>query len=66
MKRTYELINLDCAHCASKIETAIKKIDGVDSASINFVAKKLTLEADDNMFDEVFAKAVAVFCSCCS
>lgn len=61
MKRTYELINLDCAHCASKIETAIKKIDGVDSASINFVAKKLTLEADDNMFDEVFAKAVAVF-----
>ena len=29
MKKTFKLIDLDCANCAAKMENAIKKIDGV-------------------------------------
>ena len=58
MKKTFEFEKLGRAHCASKMETAIRKIDGVSSASINYIMKKLTIEAEDAVFDEVLSKAV--------
>ena len=41
MKKTIKLIDLDCAHCAAKIENAVKKLDGVDDASINFMTMNI-------------------------
>ncbi len=58
MKKVFKLQNLDCAHCAHKIEVAIQKIEGVTFASVNFATQKLTLEAPDNVFDKVLKKAV--------
>lgn len=58
MKKTYMLEDLDCANCAAKMEEAVKKIDGVKSASVNFLAQKMTLEADDEAFDEILKKAI--------
>ncbi len=58
MKKTYKLQNLDCAHCAQKMEDAIQKIDGVKFASVNFTAQKLTIEAADDIFDKVLKKAL--------
>ena len=58
MKKSFKLIDLDCANCAAKMEAAIKKIDGVNNASVSFMAQKLTLEADDDKFDEAVKKAV--------
>ena len=58
MKKTYMLEDLDCANCAAKMEEAVKKIDGVKFASVNFLAQKMTLEADDEAFDEIFKKAI--------
>lgn len=57
MKKTYNLSDLDCAHCAAKMESEIAKIKGVDSVNINFIAQKLTLEADDGIFNEILKKA---------
>ncbi|MBR2044446.1 MAG: heavy-metal-associated domain-containing protein [Clostridia bacterium] len=57
MKKTFTLEELDCAHCAAKMEDAISKIDGVISANVNFIAQKLTIEADDNRFDEILKEA---------
>lgn len=57
MKKTYELEELDCAHCAAKMEDAIKKIDGVISASISFMTQKLTIEADEKDFDKILKAA---------
>ena len=37
MKKTYKLIDLDCANGAAKMETAIQKIDGVTSATVSFM-----------------------------
>ena len=43
MKKTFKLIDLDCANCAAKMETAIKKIDGVADASVSFMTQKMTM-----------------------
>ncbi|MBS4784854.1 MAG: cation transporter [Clostridiales bacterium] len=58
MKKTIKLIDLDCAHCAAKIENAAKKIDGVTDASVNFLAQKMVLEADDDRIDGVVDEVV--------
>ena len=47
MKKTFKLIDLDCANCAAKMETAIKKLDGVNDATVSFLTQKMTIEADD-------------------
>ena len=56
MKRKFD-IEVDCANCAAKIEAAIQKIEGVQSASVSFMTQKLTLEAEDGRFDEIVTEA---------
>lgn len=53
MKKVFELKDLDCANCAAKMEDAIRKLDGVQSVTISFMAQKMTLEAEDANFDKV-------------
>lgn len=52
MKKIFKLENLDCAHCAEKMENAINKLDGVN-ASINFFASKIVIESDAEDFNGV-------------
>ena len=58
MKKTFKMIDLDCANCAAKMEAAIKKIDGVEDASVSFMTQKLTIQADDARFDAIVQEAV--------
>ena len=58
MRKTYKLIDLDCAHCAAKMEAAIQKIDGVTEASVSFLTQKLTAEAEDGRFEEIMKQVV--------
>lgn len=60
MKKTFKMIDLDCANCAAKMEAAIKKIDGVQDAAVSFMTQKLTIQADDDRFDAVVQEAVKV------
>lgn len=60
MKKTFEMENLDCAHCASIMQDAIAKIDGVTFVSISFIMQKITLEADDERYDAILKKAVKI------
>ena len=60
MKKSFKMIDLDWANCAAKMETAIKKIDGVKNASVSFMTQKMTIEADDDRFDEIVKEAVKV------
>ena len=46
MKKTYKLIDLDCAACGAKIENAINKMDLIDNASVSFIAQKLSIETN--------------------
>ena len=60
MKKKFKLENLDCANCAAKMETAINKIEGVTSANISFMTQKLTIEADDEKFDDIVKEADSI------
>ena len=59
MKKQFKLLDLDCASCAAKMEQAIRKLDGVNGATVSFLTQKLTLDADDARFDEILQKVVA-------
>lgn len=57
MKKSFRLKNLGCANCAAKMENAISKLDGVNSAYVNYIFQKLTLDAEDARFDEILGTA---------
>lgn len=57
MKKKFN-IEVDCANCAAKIETAVKGIPGVNDASVSFMTQKMLLDADDAQFDSVLKAAV--------
>ena len=61
MKKKFKMIDLECANCAAKMEDAIKKIDGVNDATVSFMMQKLTIDADEARFDEIM-KEVAQVC----
>ena len=61
MKKVYKLEDLDCANCAAKMEDSIKKIDGVEDASVSFIMQKLTIcTADDSDIDAIIKKAAKI------
>lgn len=51
-------IEVDCANCAAKIETAVKALPGVNRASVSFMTQKMLLDANDARFDEILQQAV--------
>lgn len=63
MRKVFKLDEIDCAVCAGKLEDAIKKLDGVEDAKINFLTQKLTLVADDADFDTVLDTVVKLTAS---
>ena len=60
MKKKFKLTDLDCANCAAKMEDAIKKLVGVNDASVSFMMQKMTIDADDARFDEIMKEVVEV------
>ena len=60
MKKTFKIEDLCCANCAAKIEDAINKLEDVESASINFIAQKLIINADEDKFDGIMKQTVKI------
>ncbi len=60
MKKVFIIEDLDCAHCAAKIEQAVAKLSGVKAVSVNFLSQKMTIDAADELFDSVVAEAVKI------
>jgi Cd2+/Zn2+-exporting ATPase len=44
MKLKYVITGLDCPNCAAKLAAQMSEIPGIDSAKINFLTEKLTVE----------------------
>lgn len=59
MKKKYDC-EIDCANCAAEIQDAISKINGVQSAKVNFMMQKFSLEAEDERFDEILKEAIRI------
>ena len=50
---------LDCAHCATKIETKLNKDQRVNSASLNFVTKTVQVEFTKNVNQDDYLDIVS-------
>lgn len=53
MEKQIRFIGIDCPHCAEKIEKKINKIEGIESAQINFLAQKINLVAKEEDMDKI-------------
>lgn len=55
MEKNFEIKNLGCAHCGGKIEEAIKKLDGVEEAVLNFPMRKIKIKGEitDALLEEI-------------
>ena len=42
------------------MEEAIKKIDGVNDANVSFLAQKMTIDGQDEKFDEIMKEVIKV------
>ena len=45
-KATVTVLEMSCVVCAANVERAVREVDGVESASVNFSANSLTVEFD--------------------
>ncbi len=62
MKKKFDLIDLDCANCAQKMEDAINKLSGVKAASVSFIQQKMTIEAEEGADFDALMKEVVKTC----
>ena len=46
MNNMFKISGLDCANCARELEEEIKKLKGVQSASVDFMAQKVIVDCD--------------------
>ncbi len=53
MNKILKLEGLDCANCARELEEEILKIDGVESASVDFMAQKVYLDCGEEVFEKI-------------
>lgn len=55
MEKNYNILNLGCAHCGGKIEEAIRKLDGIEEAVLNFPLRKIKIKGEitDALLEEI-------------
>ena len=58
MKKVYNMIDLDCANCAMRMENNIAKLNGVRSVSVNFMTQKMTIDIDEAFNEKEVMKFV--------
>ncbi|MFI3324647.1 MAG: cation transporter [Clostridia bacterium] len=57
MRKVYKMEDLECAHCAGLMEEEIKKLDGVNKVSLNFISQKMSLDCNEDKLDDILKKA---------
>lgn len=53
MKKIVKLEGLCCANCASRIETEVQKLEGVNQVNLSFMTQRLTIEMEDDSVDRI-------------
>ncbi len=61
MKKTYK-IYVDCANCANKMEDAANKVEGIATATVNFMLLKMIVEFEDGADEKKTMKQVLKAC----
>ncbi len=53
MKNTFKIKGLDCANCATQLENAIQKIEGIKNTSISFMTERLVFECNEEKNEKI-------------
>ena len=63
MRVRYTITGLDCPNCAAKLASIIENKEGIESAKINFLTEKLTVETElsESELYEVLESAAKAF-----
>ena len=61
MKKVYK-IEVYCANCANLMEQATRKLEGVATATVNFMTQKITVEFQDGADPKSVMQAVLKAC----
>lgn len=61
MKKTYN-IEVDCANCANLMEDTTRKVEGVVSATVNFMTQKMIVEFEEGQDAKKVMKNVLKAC----
>lgn len=56
MKKVYMLEELDCGHCAQRIQDGVSELDGVSKCSVSFLTTKMILEVEEDKLPSVEKK----------
>ncbi len=60
MKKVLKLTEIDCANCAARMERGIKRIEGIQSAAVSFITKKVVVNYSDECdFDSILKLIIA-------
>ena len=49
----FKIEGLDCANCASILESEISNIEHINNVSISFMSQRLSLDCEEKNYDEV-------------
>ncbi|MEG1710788.1 MAG: heavy metal-associated domain-containing protein [Clostridia bacterium] len=60
MKKSIRVENLDCANCASRLERALNKIDGMNEVSVNFMAQRINIDVVDAKYEKAIEDIKAI------
>lgn len=61
MKKSYK-IDVDCANCADKMESAARATPGVKDAVVNFMTLKMNVEFEEGVDRDAVMQAVYKAC----
>lgn len=57
MEKIIKIHNMSCEHCASKVESTLKAVPGVESVKVSLFRKRAVVKGE-NLSDEALSKAV--------
>ena len=58
MKKNLQIQGMNCNHCSSAVEKALKAVPGVTAVTVDLAGKSATLEAGTAVTDESLTAAV--------
>lgn len=58
MKKHLAVEGMNCGHCTSAVEKALRAVPGVRDVSVELASKTATVEIDASVSDEALRKAV--------
>ena len=58
-KQSFDIVGMSCAACATRVDKAVREVDGVNDCSVALLKNRLTVIYDENKVnDDVIKQAV--------